>query len=176
MKRILIAACAAVVCAAVLLGIAGCGGSAPSTGATDPQGAVKSFLDAVASKNWNNYQGSILPENIKALPDDQLARLKGQLESTADAPKFTGLTMSTEFDPKDKTTARVTMTGGTVTLAASGSTPAQSQKVADMPQADRVIYVKEYKGHWYIDMAAMSALQQETQPSSTTPAPPSTTP
>ena len=66
-------------------------------------------------------------------------------------------------------------TGGTVTLSASSSTPAQSQKVAEMPQAERVIYCKEYKGHWYIDMAAMSQLQQEqSQPSSTTPAPPST--
>jgi hypothetical protein len=42
-----------------------------------------------------------------------------------------------------------------------------------MPMASRTIYTRQYKGKWYIDMAAMSQLQQQQQQQSTTP---STTP
>jgi len=173
-SALLLVAVAVIVALAV---VAGCGGgTGTSAGAADPQAAVKAFLKGVSTGSWDAYSSSILPSDLKALPAENLDQLKKQLASSASKTSFTGITMKSEINPKDKTQALVTMTGGTIATPATTSTPAQNQKVSDLPESDRVVYTREYKGHWYVDMGAMSQLQQQQQQQSTTPSAPSSTP
>jgi len=170
LKRIhalLFVAVAVVVALAVL---AGCGGgTATSTGPADPQAAVNAFLKGVSTGNWDVYSSSVLPEDLKALPAASLDQLKKQLTSSGTKTSFSGITMKTQINPKDKTQALVTMTGGTISTSGTTSAPAQTQNVSELPESDRVIYTRQYKGHWYVDMGAMSQLQQQQQQQSTTP-------
>jgi hypothetical protein len=175
-KKIYAALVMVIVAAIALAVIAGCGGTSTTsstTGGSNPQTAVTNFLKGISEMNWDLYSGSILPENLKALKASDLAALKKQFTTGTTKTSFSGLTMKTDVNPKDKTQATVTMTGGTITSSAGATSAPTVQNVVDMPMASRTIYTRQYKGKWYIDMAAMSQLQQQQQQQSTTP---STTP
>jgi len=165
-----------IVAAVALAVIAGCGGTTTTstTGGSNPQTAVTNFLKGISEGNWDLYSGSILPENLKALKASDLAALKKQFTTCTNKTSFGGLTMKTDVNPKDKTQATVTMTGGTITTTGGTTSAPSVQKVPYMPIADRTIYTRQYKGKWYIDMGAMSQLQQQQQQQSTTPATPTT--
>jgi len=180
-KKIYVALAALIVMAVALAVIAGCGGtsttptSSTGAGASNPQAAVSNFLKGISTVDWTLYSGSILPENLKALSATDLESLKKQFTSGTKT-SFSGLTMKTDINPKDKTQATVTMTGGTITSAGANGSAPQVQKVPDLPLTDRTIYTRQYKGKWYIDMGAMSQVQQQQQQQSTTPATPGTVP
>jgi hypothetical protein len=170
LKRIHALLFVAVTVVVALAVLAGCGGgTATSTGPADPQAAVKAFLKGVSTGNWDVYSSSVLPEDLKALPAATLDQLKKQLTSSGTKTSFSGITMKTQINPKDKAQALVTMTGGTISTSGTTSAPARTQKVSELPESDRVIYTRQYKGHWYVDMGAMSQQQQQQQQQSTTP-------
>jgi len=171
-KKIYAALVMVIVAAVALAVIAGCGGTTTTstTGGSNPQTAVNFWLKGQATGNWDTFSSSILPDNLKQLPASSLDQMKQALASSKGKYSFSGITMKTDINTKDKTQALVTMTGGTISAPATTSTPAQNQKVSDLPLIERLIYCRQYKGHWYVDMAAtQQAQQQQQQQQSTTP-------
>lgn len=137
--------------------LTGCG---PST----PEAAVQDFYKAIDDGNWDAYLGSVLPENIRRMTEEDARNEKERF--LAGDSTFEELKFKTVYDKKDKNKAEVELTEGKIT----GTNPMTGEKetttIAEIKEQYEItpsLGVQKYKGRWYVVVPMASADMAETE-------------
>jgi hypothetical protein len=127
---------------AAALALAGCSSNSP-------EGAVQSYFTAKQSLDWEGYKKAVAPQKLAA-KDESLAKQQfNQIKV-----KFQDLKMQTQYNPKDKSKATVTLTGGKVTYTADilGKQQSDTQDITKVDPKDRPVFeTVKVNGVWYVD-------------------------
>lgn len=160
MKKFVVVLCVFLLTVGMLV-VVGCGGGEESEENT-PEQVVQKFTESIENKNMDSYLSCILPDQVGGITQEQKDAMKQELE--AEGQSFESLTMKAEINPDDKDQAKVILTGGKITIEASGSAPGQAQTIAvtELPEEQRTIYCRKYKGRWYLDM--LEGVSEEPAP------------
>lgn len=139
---------------------AGCGASTPAQ-------AVSNFYKAIETRDWNAYLDAVYPENVRRMTGSDVTTEKKKFEQ-ADF-KYTGLEFKTIPDAKDKNSAQVELTAGTITGTNPSTNQKESTTIAEIKKSYNItptVDVRKYKGSWYVDVpmaAADTPTQQQQQ-------------
>ena len=165
MKKFTVVLCVFLLTAGMLVAV-GCGGVAENT----PEQVAQEFFDSINNKNVDSYFSCILPDQLGEITQEQRDDMRQQMEEGGQS--YEGLTMKAEINSDNKDQAKVILTGGKITIEASGSEPGQAQTIdiTELPEEQRTIYCLMYKGHWYIDMQT-GVSEERTQEQLTPPEP-----
>ena len=121
--------------------LAGCGGNTP-------EGAVKKYLNAMQSGDWEAYKEAVVPQE---LTEEQEELAKGAFEQVK--VKVDGIKMTTEYDEKDDNKAAVVFTDGKITYTAKilGENKSETRDMKDVEKENRTLNTVKVKGTWYVD-------------------------
>ncbi len=132
-------------------------------GASTPQQAVDNFYKSIQARNWNDYLGTILPDNVRRMTQTDVQDEKKKFEQQNYA--YEGLKYKATYDKKNKNKADVELTAGKI----SGTDPTTNQKQSTTIEEIKKSYnitpsiaAVKYKGSWYVDVPMASADRQTT--------------
>ncbi|MDD5747574.1 MAG: hypothetical protein PHP64_00735 [Actinomycetota bacterium] len=121
----------------------GCGGDSP-------EAAVKKFVGAWSSSDWEGIKKAVLPEDAKFTKEqEELAKQKFEQIKV----KFENVRMETSFDKKDRNKARVVLVSGEITYQAriGGKIQKQAMDIKKMEKSTRPYFdcIRRNKT-WYV--------------------------
>lgn len=141
-----------------------------------PDVAVRNFLNAIDTNNWNEFVNSVLPDKVRKMTNEDIQYWRDTaLKEASQSVRFNADRLSLKTSPQGKNKANVTVTAGNILLvkALSGSDivlnignktysykDPQTNKVKTEKFADREAQIAKglaeykaeyYKSRWYVD-------------------------
>ena len=117
-------------------------------GSNTPEGAVKKYLGAMQSGDWEAYKAAVVPQELTK-EQEELAR--GAFKQVK--VKVDGLKMETRYDESDKNKAAVILTDGKITYTAKilGETKSDTRDMKKVEKENRTLDTVRVKDVWYVD-------------------------
>lgn len=82
-----------------------------------PEGAVRNFMEAIDTDNWNEFVGSILPNNVRKMTNEDVIYWRDTaLKEASQSVQFNQSKLKIKSSPEGKDKANVTVTDGTIVL------------------------------------------------------------
>lgn len=82
-----------------------------------PVAAVRNFLDAIDTSNWNEFVNSVLPDNVRKMTNEDVQYWRDTaLKEASQSVRFNADRLSIKSSPSGKNKANVRVTAGTIVL------------------------------------------------------------
>jgi hypothetical protein len=113
-----------------------------------PEGAVRKYLNAMQSGNWNAFKAAVVKQNLTEV-ENALAKTKFEQTKV----KYQDIKIETKYDKNDKNKAAVVMTDGKVTITAKigGEPQTQTMDIKKLEEPERTYDTVRINGVWLVE-------------------------